>query len=269
MALTSVPGGHIEVVSSRWPIPEIKRKVRSCYMLRWRGPSKKDRGATAGGRVSNLNGSIGCSVIKPLLQCPRMPTARSMKSRYIVAISITLSIGSWAFWGNTMTNKSDVLIIGSGIAGLRLALALPDSTQITILTKRELISSNTRWAQGGIAAAWRDDDSWQDHVKDTLVAGAGLCRREIVEYVARQAKARVEELIELGVNFDRDVTDSDSYSLHREGAPARRICISKISLGRSCAPIGACQTQCHGVNTLARFHSPTMAVSEPRPPPVR
>ncbi|MEC8382170.1 MAG: L-aspartate oxidase [Myxococcota bacterium] len=123
-----------------------------------------------------------------------------------------------------MTNKSDVLIIGSGIAGLRLALALPETTQITILTKRELISSNTRWAQGGIAAAWRTDDSWQDHVKDTLVAGAGLCRREVVEYVARQAKARVEELIDLGVNFDRDLADSESYSLHREGGhSARRI----------------------------------------------
>lgn len=123
-----------------------------------------------------------------------------------------------------MNHKSDVLIVGSGIAGLRLALALPESTQITILTKRELIASNSRWAQGGIAAAWREDDSWRDHVKDTLVAGAGLCRREIVEHVARQAKARVEELIEFGVNFDRDASDQDAYSLHREGGhSARRI----------------------------------------------
>ena len=85
------------------------------------------------------------------------------------------------------------LLLVLEFAGLRLALALP-SSQITILTKR-LIASNTRWAQGGIAAAWREDESWQAHVKDTLIAGAGLCRRKIVEYVARQAKAQVEELI--------------------------------------------------------------------------
>ena len=118
----------------------------------------------------------------------------------------------------------DVLIIGSGMAGLRLALALPDNISVGILTKRKIINSNTRWAQGGIAAAWEENDSWEAHVQDTLIAGAGLCHREVVEYVARQGKKRVQELIDLGVEFDRKYSDSTKYSLHLEGGhSAKRI----------------------------------------------
>ena len=58
--------------------------------------------------------------------------------------------------------------------------------------------------------------SWEEHVTDTLIAGAGLCRREVVEHVAKHAKQRVEELIDLGVNFDRDSQNEEKYSLHRE-----------------------------------------------------
>ena len=128
--------------------------------------------------------------------------------------------------------STDVLIIGSGIAGLRLALSLAPKHHVTILTKRKLLNSNTRWAQGGIAAAWEDDDSWNAHVEDTLIAGAGMCRREVVEFVAKQAKQRVEELISLGVEFDRNHDDPSSYSLHREGGhSARRILHSKDLTG--------------------------------------
>ena len=69
----------------------------------------------------------------------------------------------------------DVLIIGSGIAGLRLALALPEHLRVTMVTKRTILNSNTRWAQGGIAAAWEEEDSWQAHVQDTLIALASSC----------------------------------------------------------------------------------------------
>jgi len=118
----------------------------------------------------------------------------------------------------------DVLIIGSGLAGLRLALALPENVAVCIVTKRLVMDTNTRWAQGGIAAAWEEEDSWQAHVKDTLIAGAGLCRREVVEYVARQGKRRVQDLIDLGVQFDRKYQDSSKYSLHLEGGhSAKRI----------------------------------------------
>ncbi len=114
-------------------------------------------------------------------------------------------------------NNVDVLIVGSGLAGLRLALALPESVSIALITKREILDTNTQWAQGGIAAAWEDEDSWQAHVKDTLIAGAGLCRREVVEYVVRQGKRRVQDLIDFGVNFDRKQDDQSKYSLHLEG----------------------------------------------------
>ena len=128
--------------------------------------------------------------------------------------------------------STDVLIIGSGIAGLRLALSLAPKNKVTIITKRKLRHSNTRWAQGGIAAAWEDDDSWKAHVEDTLTAGAGMCRREVVEFVARQAKQRVEELISFGVEFDRLDPESERYSLHREGGhSARRILHSKDLTG--------------------------------------
>ena len=116
-----------------------------------------------------------------------------------------------------METTCDVLIIGSGIAGLRLALELSPFAKVMILTKKDLYNSNTRWAQGGIAAAWEENDNWKDHVQDTLVAGAGLCRREVVEFVAKQGKQRVQELIELGVNFDKKESDQETYSLHKEG----------------------------------------------------
>ena len=96
-------------------------------------------------------------------------------------------------------HHSEVLIVGTGIAGLRLALSLPEQIDVTMITKRELLDSNTRWAQGGIAAAWTSEDSWRAHVDDTMVAGAGLCRREIVEFVARNGKQSVEELISIAV----------------------------------------------------------------------
>ena len=73
-----------------------------------------------------------------------------------------------------MQQKTDILVVGSGLAGLLFALKMAPHARVTILTKRERIQSNTRWAQGGIAAAWLEDDSWQAHVQDTLVAGGGL-----------------------------------------------------------------------------------------------
>lgn len=128
--------------------------------------------------------------------------------------------------------STDVLIIGSGIAGLRLALSLAPTHHVTIITKRKLLNSNTRWAQGGIAAAWEETDSWEAHVQDTLVAGAGMCRREVVDFVAKQAKTRVQELIDIGVEFDKSAHDPTQYSLHKEGGhSARRILHSKDLTG--------------------------------------
>ena len=128
-----------------------------------------------------------------------------------------------------MIERSDTLVVGSGIAGLLFALKMAKSGSVTVLTKAARSKSNTRWAQGGIAAAWLEDDSWEAHVEDTLVAGAGLCRRSVVEHVARSARTAVEDLIAYGCAFDRR---DEGYDLHREGGhSARRILHSKDNTG--------------------------------------
>jgi L-aspartate oxidase len=131
-----------------------------------------------------------------------------------------------------MIHRCDVLILGSGLAGMRLALALDRRLSVRVLTKKARNDNNSRWAQGGIAAAWQEGDSPEAHVDDTLIAGAGLCNRAVVERTAAEARARVEELIELGVAFDRWDRDPDQYDLHREGGhSARRILHSKDLTG--------------------------------------
>jgi L-aspartate oxidase len=101
-----------------------------------------------------------------------------------------------------MTVRRRIVVVGSGIAGLIAALRLSEDHDVTLVTKSELGESNTRWAQGGIAAAVSPDDSIAEHVADTLRAGAGLCRRDAVEVLCSEAPARIRDLIALGVTFD-------------------------------------------------------------------
>lgn len=121
-----------------------------------------------------------------------------------------------------METPCDVLIIGSGLAGMRLALHLADRHRVVVVTKKRREMGSSRWAQGGIAAAWRGDDHWQNHVQDTLTAGAGMCRREVVDRTAEEAAARVGELIDLGVAFDRWEKKPHLYDLHQEGGHSHR-----------------------------------------------
>lgn len=114
---------------------------------------------------------------------------------------------------------TDVLIIGSGIAGLSVAIKVAQrfpNRQCLIITKQESVESNTRYAQGGIAVVSDfNHDSFEDHIADTLQAGDGLCDPEVVTQVVRQAPARLEELIAMGADFDRDA--SGELLLGREG----------------------------------------------------
>ena len=120
-----------------------------------------------------------------------------------------------------MTQTSDFLVIGSGIAGLTFALDAASRGSVTIITKRNRDEANTRYAQGGIAAVFAPDDTPEAHVKDTLVAGAGLCHEVVAEICAREGPDRVRELIERGTRFDHE---EGRLHLTREGGhSARRV----------------------------------------------
>ncbi len=121
----------------------------------------------------------------------------------------------------------DVAIIGGGIAGLSVALRLPDSLRIALFTKGQLGESNTRYAQGGLAVALGPGDSPEHHFQDTLAAGAGHCDREAVRILVEQAPAAVKWLMQVGVQFDRAQTGGYVHATHdglllgREAAHSR------------------------------------------------
>jgi L-aspartate oxidase len=115
--------------------------------------------------------------------------------------------------------ETDVLIMGSGIGGLTLALRAAEAAQVLVITKKRADDSNTNWAQGGIAAVFAPGDDTASHVRDTLRAGAGLCDRAVVERVVAEAAQRVRELDALGVGFNRG---RRGYELGREGGHSRR-----------------------------------------------
>ena len=109
---------------------------------------------------------------------------------------------------NAIEHRCDVLIIGSGAAGLSLALKLADHCQVIVLSKSDRNEGSTRYAQGGIAAVFDEQDSIDAHVKDTLAAGAGLCEEPAVRFTAERAKASLEWLISYGVPFDTEKSES-------------------------------------------------------------
>ncbi len=115
----------------------------------------------------------------------------------------------------------DVLIIGSGLAGLSLALRTADNKKVCLVSKRAINDTASDWAQGGIAAVLNDDDSVEAHIQDTLIAGAGLCDAAVTKLVAEQGKQAVEWLIEQGVGFTRE-QDNSGYHLTREGGHSHR-----------------------------------------------
>ncbi len=115
----------------------------------------------------------------------------------------------------------DVLIIGSGLAGLTVALKVAAEKKVCLVSKRKINDTSSSWAQGGIAAVLTNDDSIEAHIQDTLIAGAGLCDQEVTREVASHAKETVEWLIAQGVPFTREDDDS-GYHLTREGGHSHR-----------------------------------------------
>ena len=134
--------------------------------------------------------------------------------------------------------RHDVVIIGSGAAGLSAALSLPEHLRIALISKAEIAQGSTYWAQGGMAAVLHDRDTIDSHVQDTLNAGAGLCHRDVVEFTVSHSRECVEWLVELGVDFDRredQATDAQpEFHLVQEGGHShRRIIHSTDQTGRA------------------------------------
>src|SRR6058998_45146 len=117
----------------------------------------------------------------------------------------------------------DFVVIGSGIAGLSFALKASRRGSVAVITKRKGPDTNTAWAQGGIACVTSDEDSFELHVRDTLEAGAGLCDENVVRTVVTEAPTRIQELVELGLQFDeREVSGHREFDLGREGGHSKR-----------------------------------------------
>jgi L-aspartate oxidase len=122
----------------------------------------------------------------------------------------------------TISNSHDVIIIGSGAAGLTAAINLAQSLRVLVLAKGALDSGSTNWAQGGIAAVLDGGDSFANHVEDTIVAGAGLNNRATVEFVVSEAPAAIERLAALGVPFNDGEEFGERWHLTREGGHSHR-----------------------------------------------
>ena len=120
----------------------------------------------------------------------------------------------------TKRHQFDVVIVGSGGAGLSLALSLPAHLSIAVLAKDKLTEASTFYAQGGVAAVLSDDDSVDEHVADTLIAGAGLCHEDAVRFTVEHSREAVEFLLKQGVKFTLD--ENETLHLTREGGHTKR-----------------------------------------------
>ena len=139
----------------------------------------------------------------------------------------------------SQVHQHDVLIVGSGAAGLALALSLTETISVAVISKGDLTQGSTYYAQGGMAAVLDENDTIESHVADTLAAGAGLCREEAVRYTVENSRAAVDWLIAKGVKFDlRDKTGSEEFHLTMEGGHShRRVIHSADATGRAISDV--------------------------------
>ena len=116
---------------------------------------------------------------------------------------------------------SDFLVIGAGVAGLSFALRAAEHGKVAVITKGKFLDCSSAKAQGGIAAVWDRNDSFEDHIADTLDAGAGLCNEQAVRTIVEEGPGAIRELLEWGVNFDPG-NQGEDYELAREGGHTKR-----------------------------------------------
>ena len=159
----------------------------------------------------------------------------------------------------TQQNNCDVLIVGSGAAGLTLALHLAKDADVVILSKGPINEGSTFYAQGGVAAVFDENDCVASHVEDTLIAGAGLCDKETVQFTTENAKASLEWLIQQGVEFDKEkgADGKENYHLTREGGHShRRILHAADATGRAIQTTLSEQVKKHSrIRIFERFNA--------------
>ena len=153
-----------------------------------------------------------------------------------------------------MKSEFDVAIVGTGLAGLTAALRLADQRKVLLIGKQALGEGASDWAQGGIAAVLGSDDSVEAHVRDTLIAGAGLCDEKAVRFIVERSRKSIEWLINLGVPFTRDASEF-GFHLTREGGHShRRIIHAADATGHAVQVTLADLVRAHPNITLLEHH---------------
>lgn len=166
---------------------------------------------------------------------------------------------------DNIVETDGAIILGAGIAGLFTALKLAPMPCILLAGTRPGVSGSSAWAQGGIAAAIGEGDSWQSHAHDTMVAGAGLCDPAIVDLVTREATPRIDDLVRLGVPFDRKA--DGGLAMGREAAHSmpRIVHVQGDGAGAAiCATLAARASEANSITLLEGFHAVELAMENGR-----
>jgi len=152
--------------------------------------------------------------------------------------------------------KFDILVVGTGLAGLTVALHVADRKRVGLVTKRQLLDGASSWAQGGIAAVLAGDDTLESHIRDTLVAGAGLCDEAVTRYVVERGRESVQWLIGQGVPFTRDEASTTGFHLTTEGGHShRRVIHAADATGRAVQSTLEGKIRSHPNVTLLEHHN--------------
>ncbi len=158
--------------------------------------------------------------------------------------------------------RSDVLIIGSGLAGLTAALKLADHKKVLILSKREILESSSQWAQGGVAAVMSSDDSIESHAKDTEFVGGGLTDHKVASYVASHGKEAIQWLIDLDVPFSRDETTHQFHLTKEGGHSHRRVVHANDATGKAIQKTLSDKVKSHPNITILENHIAVDLITE-------